>query len=78
MTVSFDTGLSYIPDPLLVVRRVDHYIASVKKTTTRTTLQVSGGLIEYRNAAQKYIEATAYLIDGIGDIFALADINSPR
>ncbi len=64
MTVSFDTGLSYIPDPQLVVRRVDHYIATLKKTTTRTTLQLSGGLTEYRNAAQKYIEATAYLIDG--------------
>jgi hypothetical protein len=64
MTVSFDTGLSYIPDPQLVVRRVDHYIATLKKTTTRTTLQLSGGLTEYRNAAQKYIETTAYSIDG--------------
>jgi hypothetical protein len=64
LTVALDTGLSYIPDPIRIVRRVDRYIASLKKTTVRTELQVSGGMIEYRNAAKKNLENTSYLFAG--------------
>jgi len=64
ITVSLYTGLSYIPDPTYVVRRVDSYIASLKKTTTRMTLQFSCGMTEYRDAAKKYLEEDTYQVEG--------------
>jgi len=65
MTVAFHTDISYIPDPLLVVRRADSYLASLIKETSRTTIEVRGGMIEYRNPATKNLEDTSYKIEGL-------------
>jgi hypothetical protein len=48
LTASFETGLSYIPDPLRVLRREDRYVATIRKNTARSSLSVSGSLTEYR------------------------------
>jgi hypothetical protein len=64
MTVSYDTGLRYIPDPTQVLRREDRYLATVKKDADRTHLSVIGGLTEYRGAQNKHLETTSYRLTG--------------
>ena len=73
MAVSFTTALSYIPDPVEVVRRQDNYVVSLKKIAPTMTIQASGGFTEYRNAEKNYIEDTTYSLSG-SVIYAL----SPR
>ncbi len=64
ITLSFDTALSYIPDPVEVVRMTESYIATLKKTVPRMTMLVSGGFTQYRNAEKTYLEDSAYSLTG--------------
>jgi hypothetical protein len=64
MTLSFETGLSYIEDPLRALRREDRYVATIKKNTERTSLVASVGLWEYRDAETKHLETTSYRTNG--------------
>lgn len=64
LTASFETALSYVPDPLLILRREDRYVATISKKTARSSLVVSGSLTEYRNVVTKHLEDTGYRISG--------------
>jgi len=64
LTVTIDTGLSYIPDPTRVLRREDRYVGTIRNETGRTTLAVSGGLLEYRGAITNVHENTTYFLNG--------------
>ncbi len=61
---SFETGLSYIEDPLLIMRREDRYVATIIRTVERTKYSVSGSLLEYRDARTKHLEETSYILGG--------------
>lgn len=64
MTVTYETGLRFIPDPFLILRREDRYLATIRKDAERTSLVVSGGLIEYRNIINKHLEDSDYRVNG--------------
>jgi hypothetical protein len=64
MTVTYEAGLRFVPDPFLILRREDRYLATVKKDVERTSLVVSGGLIEYRNIKNKHLENSDYRVNG--------------
>jgi hypothetical protein len=64
LTASFETGLSYVADPLRILRRQDRYVATISKKTERSSLVVSGGLTESRNAETKHLEDSAYRLSG--------------
>ena len=64
MTVTYETGMRFIPDPSLIVRREDRYLATVSKDVERTSLLVSGGLLEYRNITNKHLESSSYQVNG--------------
>ncbi len=64
MTVTYETGLRFIPDPILILRREDRYLATISKSVERTSLSVSGGLIEYRNVINKHLETSSYQVTG--------------
>jgi hypothetical protein len=64
MTVTYETGMRFIPDPNLIVRREDRYLATVMRAVERTSLLVSGGLIEYRNITNKHLESSSYQVSG--------------
>lgn len=61
---SFETGLSYIEDPLLIIRREDRYVATISRAVERTTYSVLGGLLEYRDARTKHLQQTSYTLGG--------------
>jgi hypothetical protein len=64
MTVTYETGLRFIPDPFLILRREDRYLATIRKDVERTSLVVSGGLIEFRNIKNKHLEDSDYRVNG--------------
>ncbi|MGC1453907.1 MAG: TIGR03016 family PEP-CTERM system-associated outer membrane protein [Nitrospirota bacterium] len=64
MTVTYETGLRFIPDPILILRREDRYLATISKAVERSSLSVSGGLIEYRNVINKHLETSSYQVTG--------------
>jgi hypothetical protein len=64
VTVTYETGLRFIPDPLQNLRREDRYLATIRKDVERTSLVVSGGLIEYREAEHNHLENTSYQLTG--------------
>jgi hypothetical protein len=64
MTVTYETGLRLIPDPNDILRREDRYLATVKRAVERTSLLVSGGLVEYRNVINKHLESSSYQVNG--------------
>jgi hypothetical protein len=64
ITITYETGLRYVPDPILGLLREDRYLATVRKDVDRSSLIVSGGLIEYREAEHKHLENTNYLLTG--------------
>jgi hypothetical protein len=64
VTVTYETGLRFIPDPLQNLRREDRYLATIRKDVERTSLVISGGLIEYREAEHKHLENTSYQMTG--------------
>ena len=64
MTVTYETGLRFIPDPNEILRREDRYLASITKAVERTSLTVSGGLKEYRNIINKHLENSSYGVNG--------------
>jgi hypothetical protein len=64
MTVTYETGLRFIPDPYIVLRREDRYLATLRKDVERTSLMLSGGLIEYRDVKYKHLESTDYRLSG--------------
>jgi hypothetical protein len=63
-TVAFRTKSGYIPDPSLILRRQDLYVATVTKETTRTSFEISAGLYEYRSAVTNHLEDTSYRLTG--------------
>ena len=64
MTASVEASLSFISDPLGVLRREDRYMGTVRKETARTSFSISGGMTEYRNAKTKNLESTTYRLGG--------------
>jgi hypothetical protein len=64
MTVSLETGLHFIPDPQKISRREDRYLATVNRAVERTSFEISGGLLEYRNIVNKHLENSTYLVTG--------------
>ncbi len=64
MTVTYETGMRFIPDPNVILRREDRYLATVRKAVDRTSLTVSGGLIENRNIINKHLESSNYYVKG--------------
>jgi len=64
VAVTYETGLSFVTDPLGNRRREDRYLATVRKDVERSSLVVSGGLIEYREAIHKNLENTIYRLTG--------------
>jgi hypothetical protein len=64
ITASFETGLSFIPDPLRVLRREDRYAATFRKQTERTSLTLTGAVADYRDPETKHLENTTYRIGG--------------
>jgi hypothetical protein len=65
VTVTYETGVRLIPDPLLNLRREDRYLVTISKDFERTSLMVSGGLIEYREAHHNNLENTSYRLTGV-------------
>jgi hypothetical protein len=63
-TVSFQTKSDYIHDPELILRRVDFYVATIKKETPRTSYTILAGLYEFRNAATNHLEDDSYMLEG--------------
>mgnify|MGYP001578969812 CR=1 FL=1 len=63
-TASLETGLSFIPDPLRVLRREDRYVATIRKETARTSLTLTGVAADYRDTETKHLENTTYRIGG--------------
>ncbi len=64
MTVTYETGLRFIPDPYLILRREDRYLATIRRDVERTSLTVTGGLIEYRAVKTKHLQDTIYRLTG--------------
>lgn len=64
MTVTFETGLRFVPDPFLILRRQDRYLATIRRDVERTSLVVSGGLIEYRDIKNKNLQNSDYRVNG--------------
>jgi hypothetical protein len=64
VSVAYRMKSDYIPDPTRIIRRQDFYVATITKTTPRTTFEISAGLYEYRNAATNHLENTDYRLDG--------------
>jgi hypothetical protein len=65
VTVTYETGLRFIPDPIQNLRREDRYLATIRKDIERTSLVISGGLVEYREAEHKNLENTSYRLTGM-------------
>jgi hypothetical protein len=65
LTITYETGLRFIPDPYLVLRREDRYLATLRKDAERTSLMLSGGLIEYRDVKYKHLQNTDYRLSGV-------------
>jgi len=64
VTITYETGLRFVTDPIRNLRREDRYLATIRKDVERTSLAVSGGLVEYREADQKHLENTSYRLTG--------------
>jgi hypothetical protein len=64
VTVSCETGLRFIADPQGILRREDRYLATIRRDVERNSIVVSGGLLEYREAENKHLENTSYLVKG--------------
>jgi len=64
VTATYETGVSFVPEPLRVLRRQDRYLASVRKDVERSFVVISGGIIEYREMIHKNLEETHYRVSG--------------
>ena len=67
MTVTYETGLRFIPDPEKISRREDRYLVTIRRDSGRTSIIAAGGLLEYRNIVSKHLENSTYLISGTID-----------
>lgn len=63
-TLAFQTKSEYIHDPERILRRVDSYVATISKETTRTSYAISAGLFEYRSAATNHLENSTDQLTG--------------
>lgn len=61
---SFSTKLSYVEDPVAILRREDRYVATINRETERTSLGISAGRYEYRNVLSQHLEDTSYALTG--------------
>jgi hypothetical protein len=61
---NFVTALSYLQDPLKVLKREDRYTATITREVERTKLGITGSIVEYRNARSKHLETTTYSVTG--------------
>ena len=64
LSFTLETASSYVEDPQRVLRRVDSYSASLKREDERTSLGMTGSMMEYRNARTKNLENTSYSASG--------------
>ncbi len=64
VTLSYETGLRYVPDPISKLRREDRYLVMVRKEVERTSLAVSGVVMEYRDAEHNNLENTSHRLNG--------------
>lgn len=65
ITASFMTGASYVPDPLYRERRLEQYVAAIKRDTDRLSLGMSAGMRHYRSVETKDIVATSRFVTGV-------------
>lgn len=61
---TINSKMTYMEDPLSILRREDQYVAAITRQTERTTLGLSAGWYEYRNAISKHLEDTRHLVTG--------------
>jgi hypothetical protein len=58
ITLSYETGRTWIDDPIFILRREDRYIAGIRKEVERTTI---GGTIGYREyGTGNYVDERRY------------------
>jgi hypothetical protein len=63
-TLSFVAALTYIDDPLRILRREDRYVGTFRKQTERFTLGLTAGLWEYRDILTKHLQNSRYSTGG--------------
>ena len=63
-TLSFVAALTYIDDPLRILRREDRYVGTFRKETERFTLGFTAGLWEYRDILTKHLQNSRYGTSG--------------
>jgi len=63
-SLSFNAALTYVDDPLRILRREDRYVGTFRKETERFTLGVTVGLWEYRDILTKHLQDTRYSSGG--------------
>ncbi len=59
-TLSFNTALTYVDDPFVLMRREDRYVVAFQKETERVKFAMSGGLWEYRKVVANNLEFIRY------------------
>ena len=65
MTVEYETGLRFIPDPFAArPRREDRYMVTLRRDVPRTSITVSGGLFNYRDVISKNLQSSVYRLTG--------------
>jgi hypothetical protein len=65
MTVIYETGLRFIPDPYQArPRREDRYMATLRRDVPRTSISASGGLFNYRDIIGKHLQSSVYRLSG--------------
>jgi hypothetical protein len=63
-TILYETELRYAPDPLLNLQKEDRYFVTVKKDDDRSSMFISSGIVEYRNAENNQLQNTSYQMSG--------------
>lgn len=61
---SFNAKLTYVEDPSSLMRREDRYVATIGRSTERTSLGITAGRYEYRNVATQHLEQTRHALTG--------------
>jgi hypothetical protein len=63
--VIFETGRRFIPDPFTLLRKEDRYLVTIRRDVERTSVVVSGGVIDYRNVGYNTLETSTHRLNGM-------------
>ena len=79
ITLSYETGRTWLDDPFFILRREDRYIAGIRKEVERTSIGVTAGYREYgidNNVDERRYTTTAsfshYLLEKLQGSYALS------